>query len=86
MVSWGEFGPTLEDVDVLLRLNLLGDVDWSTYVFDGEEEDTLVGLQNGYTVACVCRTWWLGDGILEDFPRVTHKNTYGFDTFLGITP
>ncbi|GFZ00992.1 hypothetical protein Acr_14g0006270 [Actinidia rufa] len=37
------------------------------HVFDGEEEDTLVGLQNGYTVACVCRPRWLGDGFWKTF-------------------
>ncbi|GFY86452.1 hypothetical protein Acr_05g0000910 [Actinidia rufa] len=65
VARWGEFGPTLEDVDILLRLNLLGEVDWSLYVFDGEEEDTLRGLQNGYTVACVCGMRWY---FFRDYP------------------
>ena len=76
--SWGKIGPTLEDVDMLLRLNLLGEIDWSTYMFEGEEQDTLVGLQNGYTAVCVWKTF-CGLPI-----RILMHGELG--TFLGIIP
>ncbi|GFY85323.1 hypothetical protein Acr_04g0000610 [Actinidia rufa] len=54
---------------------IIREVDWNLYEFKGEEKDTLVGLQRGYAV-CTCGMWWQEDGILENFSRVAHKNTY----------
>ncbi|GFY90218.1 hypothetical protein Acr_07g0004150 [Actinidia rufa] len=49
---------------------------WIRLLFDGEEEETLVGLQNGYKAACLCGTRWLENGVLEEFLWIAHKNIY----------
>ncbi|GFZ03863.1 hypothetical protein Acr_16g0004870 [Actinidia rufa] len=83
VTSLGEFGPTLEDVDVSLCLKLLGEVDWEHYRFNGKEEGTLVSLQRGYTAACTCGMRWLEDGLLEDFPRPKYFTGPGIDFTLA---
>ena len=57
-------------------------------MFEGEEEDTLVGLQNRYTAACVCETRWLEKGILDDFPSLPLRISLcdGSCTYLEIIP